>query len=437
MSTKITRVHARQVLDSRGNPTVEAEVLLESGGFGRAIVPSGASTGEHEALELRDGDKSKYLGKGVLKAVANTNSEIAKAVTGADAADQRALDHKMISLDGTKTKSRLGANAILAVSMAAARAASVALMEPLYKYLARYSSDRSANLLPVPMMNILNGGAHADSSVDFQEFMAMPVGASTFSEALRWGVEVFHSLKSALKKHGYSTAVGDEGGFAPSCKSNEEAIQIVLESISAAGYKPGEQISIALDPASSEFYDKAAGKYIFKKSDKSQHSSAEMAAYWTKWVEKYPIVSLEDGMAEDDWAGWKTLTQSVGAKGSNKKIQLVGDDLFVTNTERLSRGINEGVANAILIKLNQIGTVTETIDAIELARKAGYNSVISHRSGESEDTFIADLAVATAAGQIKTGSASRTDRIAKYNQLLRIEEELGSAARFNGKAPLR
>ena len=437
MSTKITRVHARQVLDSRGNPTVEAEVLLESGGFGRAIVPSGASTGEHEALELRDGDKSKYLGKGVLKAVANTNSEIAKAVTGADAADQRALDHKMISLDGTKTKSRLGANAILAVSMAAARAASVALMEPLYKYLARYSSDRSANLLPVPMMNILNGGAHADSSVDFQEFMAMPVGASTFSEALRWGVEVFHSLKSALKKHGYSTAVGDEGGFAPSCKSNEEAIQIVLESISAAGYKPGEQISIALDPASSEFYDKAAGKFIFKKSDKSQHSSAEMAAYWTKWVEKYPIVSLEDGMAEDDWAGWKTLTQSVGAKGSNKKIQLVGDDLFVTNTERLSRGINEGVANAILIKLNQIGTVTETIDAIELARKAGYNSVISHRSGESEDTFIADLAVATAAGQIKTGSASRTDRIAKYNQLLRIEEELGSAARFNGKAPLR
>jgi enolase len=437
MSTKITRVHARQVLDSRGNPTVEADVLLESGAFGRAIVPSGASTGEHEALELRDGDKSKYLGKGVLKAVANTNAEIAKAVTGADAADQRALDHKMISLDGTKTKSRLGANAILAVSMAAARAASVALMEPLYKYLARYSSDRSANLLPVPMMNILNGGAHADSSVDFQEFMAMPIGASTFSEALRWGVEVFHSLKSALKKHGYSTAVGDEGGFAPSCKSNEEAIQIVLESIGAAGYKPGEQISIALDPASSEFYDKAAGKYIFKKSDKSQRSSAEMAAYWTKWVERYPIVSLEDGMAEDDWAGWKTLTQSVGAKTSNKKIQLVGDDLFVTNTERLSRGINEGVANAILIKLNQIGTVTETIDAIELARKAGYNSVISHRSGESEDTFIADLAVATAAGQIKTGSASRTDRIAKYNQLLRIEEELGSAARFNGKAPLR
>jgi len=436
MSTKITRVHARQVLDSRGNPTVEAEVLLDSGAFGRAIVPSGASTGEHEALELRDGDKSKYLGKGVLKAVSNTNSEIAKAVVGSDSADQRALDHKMIQLDGTATKSRLGANAILAVSMAAARAAANALKEPLYKYLARYSSDHSANLLPVPMMNILNGGAHADSSVDFQEFMAMPIGAPSFSEALRWGVEVFHSLKSALKKHGYSTSVGDEGGFAPSCKSNEEAIQIVLEAISAAGYKPGEQVAIALDPAASEFYDKASGKYIFKKSDKSAHTSAEMAAYWTNWVEKYPIVSLEDGMAEDDWSGWKVLTQSVGVKTSKKKVQLVGDDIFVTNTERLSRGINEGIANSILIKLNQIGTVIETIDCIELARKAGYNSVISHRSGESEDTFIADLAVATAAGQIKTGSASRTDRIAKYNQLLRIEEELGGAARFNGKAPL-
>ncbi len=436
MSTKITRVRARQIIDSRGNPTVEADVTLESGAFGRAAVPSGASTGEHEALELRDADKSKYLGKGVLKAVHNANTEIAKAVTGLDAADQRALDHKMITLDGTPTKSRLGANAILAVSMAAARAAAAGLKQPLYKYLSRYSTDTSANLLPVPMMNILNGGAHADSSVDFQEFMAMPIGAPSFSEALRWGVEVFHSLKSALKKHGYSTAVGDEGGFAPSCKSNEEAIQIVLEAISAAGYKPGEQISIALDPAASEFYDKASGKYIFKKSDKSTHSSSEMAAYWTSWVEKYPIVSLEDGMAEDDWAGWKALTQSVGTKMSKKKIQLVGDDLFVTNTERLSRGINEGIANAILIKLNQIGSVTETIDAIELARKAGYNSIISHRSGETEDTFIADLAVATAAGQIKTGSASRTDRIAKYNQLLRIEEELGSAARFNGKAPL-
>jgi enolase len=343
----------------------------------------------------------------------------------------------MIFLDGTPTKSRLGANAILAISMAAARATAVSLKQPLYKYLSRYSTETSANLLPVPMMNILNGGAHADSSVDFQEFMVMPIGAGSFSEALRWGVEVFHALKAALKKHGYSTSVGDEGGFAPSCKSNEEAIQIVLEAIANAGYKPGEQISVALDPAASEFFDKASGKYVFKKSDKSVHTSSEMAAYWTSWVEKYPVVSLEDGMAEDDWAGWKSLTQSVGSKTSKKKIQLVGDDLFVTNTERLARGINEGIANAILIKLNQIGTVTETIDAIELARKAGYNSVISHRSGESEDTFIADLAVATAAGQIKTGSASRTDRIAKYNQLLRIEEELGTAARFNGKAPLQ
>jgi enolase len=437
MSTKITRVHARQVIDSRGNPTVEADVTLEGGAFGRAAVPSGASTGEHEALELRDADKSRYLGKGVLRAVANVNGEIAKSVTGSDAADQRALDHKMITLDGTPTKARLGANAILAVSMAAARAAAVAVKQPLYKYLSRYSTDTSANLLPVPMMNILNGGAHADSSVDFQEFMAMPVGAPSFSEALRWGVEIFHSLKTALKKHGYSTAVGDEGGFAPSCKSNEEAIQIVVEAISAAGYKPGEQVAVALDPASSEFYDKASGNYVFKKSDKSTHTSAEMAAYWTAWTEKYPIVSIEDGMAEDDWAGWKTLTESVGSKSSKKKIQLVGDDLFVTNTERLARGINQGIANAILIKLNQIGSVTETIDAIELARKAGYHSIISHRSGETEDTFIADLAVATAAGQIKTGSASRTDRIAKYNQLLRIEEELGSAARFNGKAPLR
>src|SRR6202163_3664679 len=434
MSTKITRVYARQVIDSRGNPTVEADVTLTSGAVGRAAVPSGASTGEHEALELRDGDKSRYLGKGVLKAVANANGEIAKAVNGLDAADQRALDHKMISLDGTPTKSRLGANAILAVSMVAARAAAIALKQPLYKYLSRYSTDSSANLLPCPMMNILNGGAHADSSVDFQEFMVMPVGAPNFSEALRWGVEIFHALKAALKKHSYSTAVGDEGGFAPNCKSNEEAIQIVLEAIGAAGYKPGEQVSIALDPASSEFYDKGSGNYVFKKSDKSAHSSSEMAVYWTRWTEKYPIVSIEDGMAEDDWAGWKQLTQSVGSKTSKKKIQLVGDDLFVTNTERLSRGINEGIANAMLIKLNQIGTVTETIDAIELARKAGYSSIISHRSGETEDTFIADLAVATAAGQIKTGSASRTDRIAKYNQLLRIEEELGAAARFPGRS---
>jgi enolase len=434
MSTKITRVHARQVIDSRGNPTVEADVYVAPGVKGRAAVPSGASTGEHEALELRDADKSRYLGKGVLKAVANVNGEIAKAVAGLDATDQRALDKRMIELDGTPTKSRLGANAILAVSMAAARGAAAAQNLPLYKYLARYSTETSASLLPVPMMNILNGGAHADNSVDFQEFMVMPVGAPRFSEALRWGVEVFHALKAALKKRGYSTAVGDEGGFAPNCKSNEEAIQIVMEAIAAAGYKPGEQVSIALDPASSEFYDKAGGEYVFKKSDKSAHSSAEMAAYWTSWAGKYPIVSIEDGMAEDDWSGWKQLTQSIGSKSSKKRIQLVGDDLFVTNTERLSRGINEGIANAILIKLNQIGTVTETIDAIELSRKAGYHSIISHRSGETEDTFIADLAVATAAGQIKTGSASRTDRIAKYNQLLRIEEELGSAARFSGRS---
>jgi enolase len=436
MSTKIAKVHARQVIDSRGNPTVEADVLLAGGALGRGAVPSGASTGEHEALELRDGDKGKYLGKGTLQAVANANGELGKAVMGMDAADQRALDHAMISLDGTPTKSRLGANAILAVSMAAARAAAVALKQPLYKYLSRYSSDSSASLLPVPMMNILNGGAHADSSVDFQEFMVMPIGAPNFSEALRWGVEIFHALKTALKKRGYNTAVGDEGGFAPSCKSNEEAIQIVLEAIGAAGYQAGEQVSIALDPAASEFFDKASSKYVFKKSDKSAHSSEEMAAYWTSWVEKYPVVSIEDGMAEDDWAGWKSLTNSVGSKSSKKKIQLVGDDLFVTNTVRLERGIKEGIANAILIKLNQIGSVTETIDAIEMARKAGYNSIISHRSGETEDTFIADLAVATAAGQIKTGSASRTDRIAKYNQLLRIEEELGSSARFNGRGPL-
>ncbi|MGB9465290.1 MAG: phosphopyruvate hydratase [Candidatus Acidiferrum sp.] len=436
MSTNITRVNARQVIDSRGNPTVEADVYVGTGAKGRAAVPSGASTGEHEALELRDGDKSRYLGKGVLKAVSNVNNEIARAVVGLDASDQRALDKRMIELDGTPTKSRLGANAILAVSMAAARGAAAAQNLPLYKYLAHYSTDTSANLLPCPMMNILNGGAHADSSVDFQEFMVMPVGAPSFSEGLRWGVEIFHALKSALKKHGYSTAVGDEGGFAPSCKSNEEAIQIVLEAIGVAGYKAGEQVSIALDPAASEFFDKASGKYVFKKSDKSTHSPAEMVEYWAKWIEKYPIVSLEDGMGEEDWPGWKQLTQKAGSKSSAKRIQLVGDDIFVTNTEIFARGIKEGIGNAILIKLNQIGSVTETIDAIEMARKAGYNSIISHRSGETEDTFIADLAVATGAGQIKTGSASRTDRIAKYNQLLRIEEELGSAARFNGKAAL-
>ncbi len=434
MATKITRVHARQVIDSRGNPTVEADVYVSGGVRGRAAVPSGASTGEHEALELRDADKSRYLGKGVLKAVGNVNGEIAKAVSDLDAGDQRALDKRMLELDGTPTKSRLGANAILAVSMAAARAAANAQNLPLYKYLARYSTDSSANLLPVPMMNILNGGAHADSSVDFQEFMVMPIGAPNFCEALRWGVEIFHALKAALKKHGYSTTVGDEGGFAPSCKSNEEAIQIVVEAISAAGYTPGEQVSIALDPAASEFYDTASGTYVFKKSDKSTHRSEDMVEYWARWVEKYPIVSLEDGMGEQDWPGWKKLTEKIGSKSSVKRIQLVGDDIFVTNTEIFARGINQSIANAILIKLNQIGTVTETIDAIELARKAGYNSIISHRSGETEDTFIADLAVATAAGQIKTGSASRTDRIAKYNQLLRIEEELGSAARFPGRS---
>src|SRR6201997_58838 len=428
--SNIAAIHAREVLDSRGNPTVEAEVFLADGAMGRAIVPSGASTGEHEAVELRDDDTNRFAGKGVLRAVENVNGQIAEALANWDGFDQRGLDARMIELDATENKGRLGANAILAVSMAAARAAANSLDVPLYRYL----GGAGANTLPTPMMNILNGGAHADSSVDFQEFMAMPVGAPSFSEALRWGVEVFHALKAALKKHGYSTSVGDEGGFAPSCKSNEEAIQIVLEAISAAGYKAGEQVGIALDPASSEFFDKASGRYVFKKSDKSAHSSVEMAAYWTTWTEKYPIVSIEDGMAEDDWAGWKSLTQSIGSKSSKKKIQLVGDDLFVTNTERLSRGIKEGIANAILIKLNQIGTVTETIEAIELARKAGYHSIISHRSGETEDTFIADLAVATAAGQIKTGSASRTDRVAKYNQLLRIEEELGSAARFPGQS---
>jgi len=435
MSTKIVRVRARQILDSRGNPTVEADLLLEGGASGRAAVPSGASTGEHEALELRDGDKARYLGKGVLKAVANVNGELAGAVVGLDAADQRALDRRMMQLDGTPNKGRLGANSILAVSMAAARAAAAALRLPLYKYLARYSRDASSGrpgaTLPVPMMNILNGGAHADNSVDFQEFMVMPVGAPSFSEALRWGVEVFQALKAALKKRGYSTAVGDEGGFAPNCKSNEEAVQIVLEAISAAGYRPGEQVAIALDPAASEFYDKTGGKYVFKKSDKSVHSSEQMAVYWASWTEKYPIVSIEDGMAEDDWAGWKLLTGKAA-----KKIQLVGDDVFVTNTERLARGIKEGVANAILIKLNQIGTVSETFDAVEMARQAGYANIISHRSGETEDTFIADFAVATGAGQIKTGSASRTDRVAKYNQLLRIEEELGPAARFLGRNAL-
>ena len=419
--TSIVDIRGRQVLDSRGNPTVEAEVFLDGGASARAIVPSGASTGEHEAVELRDGDKSQYMGKGVLQAVANVNGEIAEALSEADAADQRTLDARLIELDGTPNKGRLGANAILAVSMAAARASANAFGLPLYRYL----GGAAANTLPVPMMNILNGGAHADNNVDFQEFMVMPVGATSFSEALRWGVEVFHTLKGVLKKRGYNTAVGDEGGFAPSVKSNVEGIEVVLEAIQQAGYKPGEEIAIALDPAASEFYQD--GKYVFKKTDKSAKNSEDMVRYWAKWVNDYPIVSLEDGLAEDDWDGWALLTKELG-----DKIQLVGDDLFVTNVERLQEGIEKGVGNSILIKVNQIGTVSETLDAIDLARRNGFTSVISHRSGESEDTFIADLAVATGAGQIKTGSASRTDRIAKYNQLLRIEEELGGAARFLG-----
>jgi enolase len=429
MSTKIARVLGRQIIDSRGNPTVEADVILLGGTLGRAAVPSGASTGEHEAIELRDGDKSRYLGKGVLKAVAHVNGEIARAVTGLNASDQGALDRRMIEIDGSPNKGNLGANAILAVSMAAARAAASAARQPLYKYLSRYSTDPSGNTLPVPMMNILNGGAHADNSVDFQEFMAMPVGAKTFDEALRMGVEVFHRLKAVLHKRGYSTAVGDEGGFAPNLKSNDEAIEVILEAIAAAGYKPGEHVAIALDPASSEFYDKASGKYIFKKSDKSARTSEQMTKFYSDWVRQFPIVSIEDGLAEDDWQGWKHLTAELGGKA-----QLVGDDLFVTNTARLQRGITEKIGNAILIKLNQIGTVTETIEAIEMARKAGYASIVSHRSGETEDTFIADLVVAMGTGQIKTGSASRTDRVAKYNQLFRIEEELGSAAKFPGRA---
>jgi enolase 1/2/3 len=431
MSTKIAKVQGRQIIDSRGNPTVEADVILEDGSLGRAAVPSGASTGEHEALELRDGDKSRYMGKGILKAVANINKDIDAAVRGMDASGQRELDQHMISVDGTPNKGKLGANAILAVSMAAARAAAASQKLPLYRYLAKYSTFTDANTLPVPMMNILNGGAHADNSVDPQEFMAMPIGAKSFSEALRMGVEVFHNLKAVLHKRGYSTAVGDEGGFAPNLKSNEEALEVVLEAILKAGYQPGEQIAIALDPAASEFYDKASGKYIFKKSDKSERTSEQMADFWAGWARQYPIVSIEDGMAEDDWAGWKLLTDKLGAQ-----VQLVGDDLFVTNTQRLARGIKEKVGNAILIKLNQIGTVTETIEAIEMARKAGYASIVSHRSGETEDTFIADLVVAMGTGQIKTGSASRTDRIAKYNQLLRIEEELGAAAKFPGRSAL-
>ena len=421
--TEIVAIRAREILDSRGNPTVEADVILESGALGRAAVPSGASTGEHEAVELRDGDKSHYFGKGVLQAVENIETILAPELEGFDAMNQRLLDHTMIQLDGTANKSKLGANAILAVSMAASRAVAQTLEIPLYRYL----GGANASILPTPMMNVLNGGAHADSSVDFQEFMVMPVGAERFSDALRWGAEVFHTLKGVLKKKGYSTAVGDEGGFAPSLKSNTEAIEVILEAITLAGYKPGEQIAIALDPASSEFYDKEKKKYVFKKSDKRELSSEEMVNFYDDWVRQFPIVSLEDGLAEDDWNGWRILTDKLGGK-----IQLVGDDLFVTNTDRLQRGIEEGVGNSILIKLNQIGTVTESFEAIDLGRRYGYTSVISHRSGETEDTFIADFAVATGVGQIKTGSASRTDRIAKYNQLLRIEEELGQGANFLG-----
>jgi enolase len=431
MPTRITHVRARQILDSRGNPTVEADVFLSGGHMGRAAVPSGASTGEHEAIELRDGDKSRYLGKGVLKAVHNVNVEIGPAVAGMSATGQGALDRRLIELDGTPNKARLGANAILAVSMATARAAAAQAEKPLYSYLTLSSPASEQSTLPVPMMNILNGGAHADNSVDVQEFMVMPVGAPSFAEALRAGVEVFHALKGVLKRRGQSTAVGDEGGFAPNLRSNEEAIQSVLEAITAAGYKPGEQVAIALDPAASEFYDKSARNYVFKKSDNSARTPEEMAEFWEDWVRQYPIVSIEDGMSEEDWDGWKILTRALGGK-----IQLVGDDIFVTNTKIFARGIEQKIANAILIKLNQIGTVTETIEAIEMARKAGYASIVSHRSGETEDTFIADFVVALGCGQIKTGSASRTDRVAKYNQLLRIEEELGAAARFPGRAAL-
>ena len=421
--TEIVAIRAREVLDSRGNPTVEADVIVESGHLGRAIVPSGASTGEHEAVELRDGDKTHYMGKGVLQAVENIETVIAPELEGLDAANQRLIDQTMIALDGTPNKGKLGANAILAVSLAAARAVAQSLEVPLYRYL----GGVNASVLPTPMLNVLNGGAHADSNVDFQEFMIMPVGAERFSDALRWSAETFHTLKSVLKKKGYNTAVGDEGGFAPSLKSNTEAVELILEAITQAGYKPGEQISIALDPASSEFYDKEKNKYVFKKSDKRELSSQQMADFWADWVGQYPIVSIEDGLAEDDWDGWKQITDKLGSR-----IQLVGDDLFVTNVKRLQQGIDEGVANSILIKVNQIGTLTETLEAIELGRRYGYTAVMSHRSGESEDTFIADLAVATGVGQIKTGSVSRTDRIAKYNQLLRIEEELGAGAVYLG-----
>ena len=419
----IEQITAREILDSRGNPTIEAEVTLIGGEVGRAAVPSGASTGAHEAVELRDGDKKRYAGKGVLKAVRNVNEIIAPAIAELDALDQVEVDRALVDLDGTPTKSRLGANALLAVSLATARAAATYLKIPLYKYL----GGPNARVLPVPMMNIINGGAHADNNVDFQEFMIVPVGANAFHEALRMGAEIFHTLKTVLKKKGYATSVGDEGGFAPNLKSNEEAVETILEAITQAGYKAGSDCLLALDPAASEFHDGKA--YVFKKSDKRRLTSEQMAAYWESWAQQYPIISIEDGMAESDWDGWKLLTDRIG-----DRVQLVGDDLFVTNTAFLRKGIELGVANSILIKVNQIGTLTETLECIELARTNRRTAVISHRSGETEDPFIADLAVATNAGQIKTGSLSRTDRIAKYNQLLRIEEDLRSAATFPGRA---
>jgi len=428
---KIQSIKGREILDSRGNPTVEVEITLEDGGFGRAAVPSGASTGQREALELRDGDKSRYQGKGVTKAVGHVNGEIARALTGKDAA-QRAIDRALIDLDGTPNKGRLGANAILGVSMALARAVADSEDVPLYAHLARLYGGGGSFSLPVPMMNILNGGAHADSSVDFQEFMVMPAGARSFAEGVRAGAEIFHTLRGILKKKGRSTGVGDEGGFAPSLSSNQEAVEVVLEAVQQAGYTAGEDVFIALDVASSELWNDETQSYEFKKSGEKTRTAQEMVALYVDWVRQYPIISIEDGLAEGDWTGWKLLTRTLG-----NRIQLVGDDVFVTNPEILTRGIAEGIGNALLVKLNQIGTVTETLDAVALARDAGYASVISHRSGETEDTTIADLAVATAAGQIKTGSASRSDRVAKYNQLLRIEEELGSRAQYAGKQALR
>ncbi len=425
-STAIRAVRAREILDSRGNPTVEAEVELADGHVGRAAVPSGASTGEHEAVELRDGEAARYLGKGVRRAVANVREVIAPALAGMDARRQRAIDARLVELDGTPNKSRLGANALLAVSLAAAHAGAVAAGLPLYRYL----GGVNAHLLPVPLMNILNGGAHADNTVDFQEFMVVPVGAPSFAEALRMGTEVFHHLKGVLKQRGLSTSVGDEGGFAPSLRSDVEAIEVILEAIGRAGFRPGGDVALALDPAASEFYQ--GGRYVFKKSGAGARDAEGMVRLYAEWVRQYPIVSIEDGLAEDDWAGWALLTRELG-----DRVQLVGDDLFVTNTVRLARGITEGVANSILIKVNQIGTLTETLDAIAMAAAAGYAVVVSHRSGETEDTTIADIAVATNAGQIKTGSASRTDRVAKYNQLLRIEEGLGASARYAGAAVFR